>query len=81
LPLEDAIEAMRKQARVKIVDKPGRSRDTGTVFEISFPGSDPLKAPQTTQKLIPRFWDVAASTSRSPDFNSIPPARRTRIAQ
>jgi hypothetical protein len=79
LPLEDVIEAMRPHVHVKIVDKPGYARETSTVFEIAFSGSNPLQAQQVTQKLITRFWDVAAGRTRSPEFHALPPAQLSRL--
>ena len=82
LPLEDVIEAMRKQLKVEIVDRPGYPRERFTVFKISFPYRNPFKAQLTVQLLITRFIDTAQTRSGKEVAGSGgPPPLRERLAQ
>jgi uncharacterized protein involved in exopolysaccharide biosynthesis len=63
-PLEDVIDAMRKDVSINIVALPGALSKRASAFEISFNYYDRYKAMQTVQTLMTKFDDLNQSTQK-----------------
>jgi polysaccharide biosynthesis transport protein len=62
-PVEDVIEQMRSQIKLRIDSLPGDRR--ASAFSISFSYPDRMKAQQTVQALITKFQDSNLTTQRN----------------
>jgi polysaccharide biosynthesis transport protein len=61
-PIEDVIEKMRSDIKIKIESLPGNGAGQASAFTILFSYPDRLKAQQTVQALITRFSDSNQNT-------------------